>query len=36
MEDSSFRQLSRLTNLLIRIRNGALTQKDVKNGGRSG
>jgi hypothetical protein len=36
MEDSSFRQVWRLTNVLIKIRNGALTQKDVKNEGRSG
>jgi hypothetical protein len=31
MEDSSLRQLWRLTNLLIRIRSGALASKDVKN-----
>jgi hypothetical protein len=36
MEDSSFRQVWRLTNVLIRAGNGALTQKDVKNAGRSG
>jgi hypothetical protein len=36
MEDSSLRQLWRLTNVLIKIRNGALIQKDVKNAGRSG
>jgi len=36
MEDSSLRQLWRLTNVLIRVRKGALTQKDVKNAGRSG
>ncbi|MGD1157143.1 MAG: hypothetical protein ABSA41_15100 [Terriglobia bacterium] len=36
MEDSSLRQLWRLTNVLIKVRNGALTQKDVKNAGRSG
>jgi hypothetical protein len=36
MEDSSLRQLWRLTNVLIKVRNGALTQKDVKNEGRSG
>ena len=35
MEDSSLRQLWRLTNILIKVRNGALTQKDVKNEGRS-
>jgi len=34
MEDSSLRQLWRLTNTLIKVRNGALTQKDVKNEGR--
>jgi hypothetical protein len=33
MEDSSVRQLWRLTNTLIRAREGALTQKDVKNEG---
>jgi hypothetical protein len=31
MEDSRLRQLWRLTNTLIKIRNGALTHKDVKN-----
>jgi hypothetical protein len=31
MEDSSLRQLWRLTNVLFRVRNGALTHKDVKN-----
>jgi hypothetical protein len=36
MEDSSLRQLWRLTNVLIKVRHGALTQKDVKNEGRSG
>jgi hypothetical protein len=35
MEDSSLRQLLRLTNMLFRVRSGALTQKDVKNEGRS-
>ncbi len=30
------RALWRLTNVLIRVRNGALTQKDVKNEERSG
>jgi hypothetical protein len=33
MEDSSVRQLWRLTNTLIRAREGALTQRDVKNAG---
>jgi hypothetical protein len=36
MEDSSLRQLWRLTNMLFRVRNGALTLRDVKNGDRSG
>jgi hypothetical protein len=36
MEDSSLRQLWRLTNVLARVRSGALTQRDVKNAGRSG
>ena len=31
MEDSSLRQLWRLTDTLIKVRNGALTHKDVKN-----
>jgi hypothetical protein len=31
MEDSSLRQLLRLTNVLFKVRNGALTQRDVKN-----
>ena len=31
MEDSSLRQLWRLTNMLFRVRNGALTLRDVKN-----
>jgi len=31
MEDSNLRQLWRLTNMLAKVRNGALTQKDVKN-----
>ncbi len=31
MEDSSLRQLWRLTNVLFKVRNGALTHKDVKN-----
>jgi hypothetical protein len=33
MEDSTLRQLWRLTNTLIRVQNGALTQRDVKNEG---
>jgi hypothetical protein len=36
MEDSSLRQLRRLTNVLLKVRNGALPHKDVKNGGTSG
>jgi hypothetical protein len=36
MEDSSLGQLWRLTNVLFKVRNGALTQKDVKNEGTSG
>jgi len=36
MEDSSLRQLRRLTNVLFKIRNGALAQRDVKNEGTSG
>jgi len=36
MEDSSLRQLRRLTNVLFKIRNGALTRRDVKNEGTSG
>ena len=31
MEDSSLRQLWRLTNVLFKVGNGALTQRDVKN-----
>jgi hypothetical protein len=31
MEDSRLRQLWRLTNVLFKVRNGALTHKDVKN-----
>ena len=31
MEDSSLRQLWRLTNMLFKVRNGALTLRDVKN-----
>jgi hypothetical protein len=30
------RRNARLTNVLIKVRSGALTQKDVKNEGRSG
>jgi len=36
MEDSSLRQLWRLTNMLFRVRSGALTLRDVKNEDRSG
>ena len=36
MEDSSLRQLWRLTNVLFKVRNGALTHKDVKNEDRPG
>jgi len=36
MEESSLRQLYRLTNVLIKVRKGALTKKDVKNEGCSG
>jgi hypothetical protein len=36
MEDSRLRHLWRLTNTLIKVRNGALTHKDVKNEGTSG
>jgi hypothetical protein len=36
MEDSSLRQLWRLTNMLFKVRNRALTHKDVKNEGTSG
>jgi len=36
MEDSSLRQLWRLTNMLFRVRNGGLTLRDVKNGTTSG
>ena len=35
MEDSSLRQLWRLTNMLFRVRNGALSLRDVKNEDRS-
>jgi len=30
-KDSSLRQLWRLTNVLFKVRNGALTRRDVKN-----
>ena len=36
MEDSNLRQLWRLTNVLFKVRNGALTHRDVKNEGTSG
>ena len=36
MEDSSLRQLWRLTHVLIKVRKGAQSQKDVKNEGTSG
>jgi len=36
MEDSNVRRLWRLTTTLIRIRQGGMTQKDVKNADRSG
>jgi hypothetical protein len=36
MEDSSLRPLWRLTKVLFRVRNGALTHKDVKNEDRPG
>jgi hypothetical protein len=36
MEDSSLRQLWRLPNVLFKVRNGALTHRDVKNEGTSG
>jgi len=35
-EDSSLRRLWRLTNMLFRVRNGALTLRDVKNEDRPG
>ena len=31
MEDSNLGQLWRLTNVLFKVRNGALTRRDVKN-----
>ena len=36
MEDSRLRQLWRLTNTLVKVRNGALTQRDVINEDRPG
>jgi hypothetical protein len=36
LEDSSLRQLWRLTNMLFRLRNGGLTLRDGKNGDRPG
>jgi len=33
---AAVRRNARLTNVLIKVRNGALTQKDVKNAGRPG
>ncbi len=36
LEDSSLRQLWRLTNMLFRVRNGGLTLRDVKNEDRPG
>ena len=36
MEDSSLRQLWRLTNMLFRVRAGGLSLRDVKNGATSG
>lgn len=36
MEDSSLRQLWWLADLLVKIRKGGLTQRDVKNGECSG
>jgi hypothetical protein len=35
MEDSNLRQLWRLTNVMFKVRNGALTRRDVKNEGRT-
>src|SRR5208282_3114217 len=35
-EDSSLRQLWRLTNMLFRVRNGALSLRDVRNEGTTG
>jgi hypothetical protein len=36
MEDSYLRRLWRLTNMLMRVRGGGLTRRDVKNADRSG
>ena len=36
MEDSHLRRLWRLTNTLMKVRQGGLTPKDVKNEDRSG
>jgi hypothetical protein len=36
MEDSRLRPLWRLTNTLVKLRNRALTHRDVKNEGTSG
>ena len=36
IEDSSLRPLWRLTKTLIKVRNGVLTHRDVKNEGTSG
>jgi len=36
MEDSALHQLWRLTNVLFKVRNGALTLRDVKNEDRPG
>ena len=36
MEDSSLRRLWRLTNTLMKVRQGGLNLKDVKNEGRPG
>jgi hypothetical protein len=36
MEDSSLRPLWQLTNMLFKVRNGALIRKDVKNEGWTG
>ncbi|MGA3327782.1 MAG: hypothetical protein ABSF45_25255 [Terriglobia bacterium] len=35
-EDSSLRQLWRLTNMLFRVRNGGLALRDVRNEGTTG
>jgi hypothetical protein len=35
MEDSNLRQLWRLTNVLFKVRDGALTRRDIKNEGRT-